>query len=258
MMRIILSLALIILTSIMHGQEKHNLFSEILSDVIHEGLVDYKCLVNDNRFGQYIDQLKNTDPESIKNRNDLLAFWTNAYNAFTLKIIVDNYPVESINDLHDGGLIIGQVLGTTIWHHEFIEIANKTYSLNNIEHDIIRKDFDEPRIHFALVCAAVSCPPLRYEAYEGYKLNEQLDDQSKRFLRNELKNQFDVEAKTARLSKILDWYDDDFGSSDEEILIYLSHFLKDDIRRILKDTADDWDIEYNSYDWSLNEISINY
>jgi hypothetical protein len=239
----------------LNAQDKHNLFSEILGDNIKNGMVNYKNLVNDNRLDTYLARLSNTDPAGIKDTNDLLAFWINIYNAFTLKLIIENYPVESINDLHKGGLVIGQVLGTTIWHHEFIKIINETYSLNNIEHDIIRKIFNEPRIHFALVCAAISCPPLRFEAYEGYKLNTQLDDQARTFLRNTKKNAFNFGKKVASLSKIIDWYDEDFGENDEEVLKYISQFLEGDKAGELFNNADDWEIDYNSYNWSLNEYT---
>ncbi len=111
-------------------------------------------------------------PQKIVNEKNRLAFWINAYNAFTLKFIIDEYPVESINDLHWGGLYLGSLLGTTIWDDEKIVINGTELSLNNIEHDIIRKKFNEERIHFALVCASISCPPLLNEAYEGYKLDK--------------------------------------------------------------------------------------
>lgn len=244
----------VIAFSAINAQNHHKLFTELLNDVINNGLVDYESLVKDSRLNKYIEQLKQRDPSEIKDKNERLAFWINAYNAFTLFVIVDNYPVESINDLHKGGLVIGQVLGTTIWHHEFIEINNEVYSLNNIEHDIIREEFNEPRIHFALVCAAMSCPPLRFEAYEGYKLDKQLEDQSITFLRNESKNKFDVDSKTAYLSKIIDWYDDDFGADDEAVLKYLASFLEKDISKDIRNTAKEWDIDYNSYDWSLNSM----
>lgn len=241
---------------LMPAQEaEHKLFTDLLNDYVVDGYVNYDNMKGDKRLDEYIEKLKTDNPDEISNDDDRLAFWINAYNAFTLKIIIENYPVESINDLHTGGLLIGQILGKTVWHKEWIEIGGKTLSLNNIEHDIIRKEFEEPRIHFALVCAAVSCPPLRFEAFEGYKLDKQLNDQAVKFFGDNSKNQFDIELKTAKLSKILDWYDDDFGENDEEILKYISQFLPDEISAGIEQNADQWDIDHLSYNWKLNDIS---
>ena len=250
-----LILIFIALVNLLYAQnDKHKFFTEILNDYVVDGLVNYKELKNDNRLDEYLDQLSKTDTAKISNQEDKLAFWINAYNAFTLKLIKENYPVESINDLHTGGLLIGQILGKTVWHREWIKISGKTLSLNNIEHDIIRKEFNEPRIHFALVCAAVSCPPLRNEAYEGYKIDQQLNDQSATFFNDETKNQFDVKTKSAELSKIMDWYDNDFGQNDEDILKYVSQFLPEGISQNINNNLSEWDVSYLSYNWNLNEF----
>ncbi|KAB2844519.1 MAG: DUF547 domain-containing protein [Melioribacteraceae bacterium] len=254
-MKKILFVFLIVTILLLAQNEQHKLFTAILSDYVVNGLVKYKELKNDKRLDEYLNQLSQIDPEKISNKNDKLSFWINAYNAFTLKLISENYPVESINDLHTGGLIIGQLLSKTVWHKEWIKIGGKTLSLNNIEHDIIRKEFTEPRIHFALVCAALSCPPLRFEAFEGYKLNQQLEDQAIKFFNDKTKNQFDLKTKTAKLSKILGWYDEDFGKNDEEILKYVSQFLHAEISKSINNNLSEWEIEYLSYDWSLNEIN---
>lgn len=252
-----LTLFFLILSNLIYAQkDQHKLFTSILNDYVVNGLVKYKELKIDNRLDEYLSQLMQTDPEKISTKNDKLAFWINAYNAFTLKLIKENYPVESINDLHTGGLIIGQILGKTVWHKEWIKIGGRTLSLNNIEHDIIRKEFNEPRIHFALVCAAFSCPPLRKEAYEGYKIEQQLEDQARTFFNDKTKNQFDVKTKTAELSKILDWYDSDFGNNDEEILKYISQFLPSEIAKNINENPGEWDIDYLSYNWDLNELKI--
>jgi len=164
--------------------DQHSLFTQILQDYIINGLVNYQELKDDGRLDTYIEQLENTNPQKVVNEENRLAFWVNAYNAFTLKFIIDEYPVESINDLHWGGLYLGSLLGTTVWDDEKIVINRTELSLNNIEHDIIRKKFNEERIHFALVCASISCPPLRNEAYEGYKLEKQLCEQAELFFKS--------------------------------------------------------------------------
>ena len=175
------------------------------------------------------------------------------YNAFTLKFIIDEYPVESINDLHWGGLYLGTLLGSTIWDDYRIVISGTELSLNNIEHDIIRKKFNEERIHFALVCASISCPSLLNEAYEGYKLDNQLNEQAKLFFNDVTKNKFDKKTRTASLSKILSWYENDFGENEQEILNYVSRFLDKEIAEDIKNNLSKWNIKYLSYNWDLNE-----
>ncbi len=215
----------LIFTGSVFGQfkeESHELFTEILSDYVKSGLVDYENLAKDDRLGKYINQISSINPDEITGEKNQLAFWLNVYNAYTLKIIIDNYPLESINELHKGGRVIAHILGTTVWDKELLTINEKKTNLNYVEHEVIRVKFNEPRIHFALVCAALSCPDLRNEAYEGYKLDAQLEDQTKIFFNNPSKNRFDFNTRTAYLSKIMDWYDDDFGKSDEEILSFVA------------------------------------
>ena len=221
----------------------HALFTEILKEYVHDGKVNYKDLCKDDRLEEYLNQLSNTDPDKIENTKDRLAFWINAYNAFTLKIICHNYPVKSIMNLDSG----------KIWDREFVEINGTKMSLNHIEHEIIRKEFADPRIHFALVCAAVSCPPLRSEAYQGNRLDDQLDEQGKIFFQNKNKNYFELDKQVAHISKILEWYGKDFGETNSEILIYISRYLPIETASAVKKNPDEWKIEYTNYDWSLNE-----
>ena len=187
--KILLSVIFIILISVQNSYSQDSVSVKIYDNLLHKyivnGLVDYENLVKDKNLEKYIDALSKFDPSTLTNKNDKLAFWINAYNAYTLKIIVDNYPISSINDLHSGGRIIAHILKTTVWDKDFVIIDNKKITLNYIEHDIIRPKFKDPRIHFALVCGAMSCPPLRNEAYIGDKLDEQLNDQGKSFFANQ-------------------------------------------------------------------------
>ena len=213
----------------------------------------YKELKDDRRLDKYIKQLENTNPQKIMNEKNRLALWINAYNAYTLMFIIEEYPVESINDLHWGGLYLGSLLGTTIWDDEKIVINGSELSLNNIEHDIIRKKFDEERIHFALVCASISCPLLLNEAYEGYKLDKQLGEQAELFFNDVTKNKFDKNKRTASLSKILSWYEDDFGENEQAILNYVVQFIDMETADDIKSNLSEWNIKYMSYNWDLNE-----
>lgn len=232
--------------------QTNKLFTEILKEHVHNGLVDYKSLKNDLRLNKYIDQLSNTDYKKLK-KEDALAFWINAYNAFTLKVIVDNYPVESITDLNSGGKIIGYILGKTIWDKKFFSINKKKMSLGEIEHEILRKEFKEPRIHFAIVCASISCPQLRNEAFEADRIDEQLNSQAAEFINDSSRNYFDIKKREAYLSKIFSWFDEDFGNSDENVLKFISKYLPYDVAKEIKENLSDWDISYKEYNWNLNK-----
>jgi hypothetical protein len=240
-------------SSTVEERDAHELFSDVLGDHVKDGRVDYPALCADPRFESYLKRLSSTDPDALSGENEQLAFWINAYNAFTLKIICDNYPVESINDLHFGGLIVGTVTKKTVWHKKFIVINGEKMSLDHIEHDIVRPVFGDPRAHFGLVCASVSCPPLRSEAFEGVVLDTQLDEQARIFFSQRDKNYFDLEKREAHLSKIFDWFSKDFGENDEEILLFVSQYLEPELADAIKHDSKEWDIKHTDYDWDLNE-----
>ena len=245
-------IGLLLMISISNFAQDNKLFTEILSQNVKDGLVDYSNLQKDKRFDKYLEDLTNTDPQKFSEK-EKLSFWINVYNAFTLKIVADNYPIESITDLHSGGKIIGYLLGNTVWDKEFITINKKEYSLNDIEHEILRK-MNEPRIHFAIVCASISCPILRSEAYEANKLEMQLEDQTKIFLNDPGRNHFDTTNKEAYISKVFDWFDEDFGTTDEDVLKFISKYLPENISKNIIANIDKWDISYNDYNWNLNEL----
>ena len=237
-------LFLLLLVITINGQT-HKIFTEILQKYVIDGLVNYKELKTDQNFDKYLSQLFSTDPSQLTEKEEL-AFWINAYNVFTIKVILDSYPVKSINDIKFGE--------KSVWDKDFISINKKKYSLNDIEHKILRVKFKEPRIHFAIVCASVSCPALRNNAYEADKLDRQLQEQAVEFLRDNERNSFDIKNKEADLSKIFDWFGEDFGKSDEEILEYVSTFLSGDVREDINQNLNSWSISYKKYDWNLNEI----
>ena len=172
-----------------------------------------------------------------------LAFLINLYNAATIKLVIENYPVGNMKD-------IGNSL-VTAWNKPVVRLFGDLVSLDHVEHKMIRKDFDEPRIHFAIVCAAVSCPPLRTEAYVPDRLSDQMDEQGIQFLANTDKNRLDTASKTAYLSKIFDWFGEDFTSDKKALLKSLSPwFSKSDQQKIAEG---EWRVEFNKYDWSLND-----
>jgi len=241
----LVALILLLLGVVTINGQTHNIFTDILQKYVTNGLVNYRELAQDQEFETYLNQLSNTDPSKFSEKKEL-AFWINTYNAFTIKAILDNYPVKSINDIKFGE--------KSVWDENFISINKKKYSLNEIEHKILRVKFNEPRIHFAIVCASISCPELRNEAYEADKLAKQLQEQTVKFLRDKKRNSFHLKNKNAEISKIFEWFGEDFGKSDKNILTYISNFLPDDVRKDIKQNINEWTISYKKYDWNLNEI----
>ena len=233
----------------------NSVYTALLRDYVKDGRVNYKALKNDKRLAEYIEILRKTDPKTLSG-NEELAFWLNVYNAFTLKAMCDNYPLKSITDLNSpggaGGLVIATVLKTTVWDKPLVEIQGKKYTLNGVENEIIRPKGDA-RVHFAMVCAAKSCPPLRNEAFEGAKLNEQLEEQGRIFLAQTHKNSFDFAKKTCKLSNIFNWFKGDFEKSGKTVVRYVARFLPKEQGDALLANAKTFAVEYSEYDWSLNE-----
>ena len=172
------------------------------------------------------------------NSDQRLAFLINAYNAFTIKLIVDNYPVKSIKDI---GSFSFSNLTASPWKKEFFNLLEQKRHLDNVEHDMIREWFKEPRIHFAVVCASIGCPKLQDQAYTGENLNELLETAAKEFLNDKSRNRF--ENGTLKLSSIFKWYGDDFKNG---VKIFVAPYMSEDKemqKKILKS-----DVEYLNYD----------
>ena len=177
-----------------------------------------------------------------------LAFLINAYNAFTIRHILNNYPVTSIRKI--GGFF------TNPWKVKFFKLFGKERHLDWIEHETIRKQFAEPRIHFALNCASVGCPSLRQEAYIAEKLEEQLEEQTKIFLRDTTRNRIGPDKKKIFVSKIFDttpWFAQDFVKKSGSVGAFVAPYMTDDpqLRKQIKSGA--LEVEFLKYDWSLNE-----
>jgi hypothetical protein len=192
---------------------------------------------------------------------DRIAFWINAYNALTLELIVDNYPIKAslLRKLVFPANSIRQIPGA--WKGVKFTVMGEEMTLDHIEHQILRREFDEPRIHVALVCAAVSCPPLRREPFRGADLDRQLDDQARRFLARPDVLAVNRKKGVVRLSAIFDWFKDDFvkqyggGGRDDRataaVLDFVGRYAGDDVRSYLQ--SGDVKVEYFDYDWTLNE-----
>ncbi len=219
----------------------HAAFNELLNKhVTSEGVVDYKGFIKDSvQFNKYLKTLsKNPPNKKTWSANERKAFWINAYNAFTIKLIIDNYPVKSIKEL--GGSIYKI---NTPWDKRFINVGGETLDLNNIEHAKLRREFDDPRIHFAVVCASRSCPKLQNEAFVASKLDQQMDKAGRDFLNNTFRNR--ISSNKAELSSIFKWYKSDFTKSGS-LIAFLNKYSPVKI-------SEKAEISYLDYDWSLNE-----
>ena len=220
----------------------HEIWDSLLQEhVSPEGWVDYPGFIRDSsRFNRYLSLLEGNHPNDKHwSRDERLAYWINAYNAFTVKLIVDHYPVASIKDIKNGIPFVN-----TVWDIKFIHIEKATYDLNNIEHGILRPKFNEPRIHFAINCASISCPKLSNRAYTADKLDEQLTQAARDFLSDEAKNK--LSKGKVQLSKIFSWYGGDFKKNGNSIIEYINQYAPAQVNT-------DAEIEYLDYDWGLNE-----
>ena len=218
-----------------------------------DGLVDYASWKDSGDgvgiLDTYLKSLGRADPQAAASRGSRLAFWINAYNALTIKGILREYPTDSIRK-HTPKLY-----GYNIWQDLLLPVGDASYSLNAIEHDVLRK-MGEPRIHFAIVCASISCPRLRNEAYLPARIESQLADNTRDFFSR--KQNFRIadsggkkNDKTVYVSSILKWFRDDFGGSSKQGLLGLAEYLPDEASRQLVKSGD-YSLRQIDYDWGLN------
>ena len=214
----------------------HQAFNKLLKKhVSNAGNVNYKGFIKDVKdLDSYLNLLSNNAPKATWSSNEKLAYWINAYNAFTIKLMINNPSVKSIKE----------IAGGKPWDLKFFKIGDKEMNLNDIEHGIVRKDFTEPRIHFALVCASKSCPKLLNESFEANKLEKQLAKQAKDFLADSFRNK--VDANNPQLSKLFDWYGNDFTKTGKTKIAYINQYTSIKIN-------DNATITYIPYDWGINK-----
>lgn len=221
----------------------HALFTNLLKVYVDsDGNVHYKGFQKDSlALQQYLNLLTQNPPDANRwTKEEQLAYWINLYNAFTIKLVIDHYPIKSIKDI---GSVIQIPFVNSPWDIRLIEIDNKKFDLNNIEHDILRKKFNEPRIHFAINCASFSCPKLRYEAFTADRLEKQLQEQTQIFINDPERNK--ISQDNAEVSKIFDWFTSDF-TKNGSLIEFLNKYAQSAINENAK-------ISFMEYDWSLNE-----
>jgi len=227
----------------------HSVFDELLrANVNRDGLVDYDAFGRSPEFQEYLAALSAADLEPLS-EPERLALWINAYNAYTIELINRHGERESIRNINR---TLGLFGGKGPWKERIANVAGDGWTLNEIEHEIVRKRFSEPRIHFALVCAALGCPSLRNEAYSGERLDHQLDEQARAFLlESPAKNRIDTAEGVAYLSPIFDWYREDFPPGSTGLGGYLAPFHAPGPARELLESGR-FQVKHTHYDWSLN------
>ncbi|WP_244954736.1 DUF547 domain-containing protein [Winogradskyella helgolandensis] len=206
----------------------HTILQNHVSD---DGNVDYKAIKNDKaEFDIYIDYLSDNQPNETWSKNEKLAYWINAYNALTIDLILRNYPTKSIKDIKDP------------WDQRLWKFGDTWQNLNDIEHKILR-NMDEPRIHFAIVCASVSCPKLQNTAFTAVNLDAQLTKATKEFLADTSKNELSKD--NIKISKIFKWFKKDFEQNGS-LIDFLNQYSDVTISESAKKS-------YTDYNWGLND-----
>jgi hypothetical protein len=218
----------------------HGIYGELLKKYVRDGVVDYAGFKsNEAQLDQYLKQLGRVDPESLS-RSEQFAFYANAYNAWTIKLILSGYPgVKSIKDL--GSLFQGP------WKKKLVKINGRVLTLDDVEHGILRPRFGDPRVHFAINCAAKSCPPLRSEPFRGDILDQQLNEATISFLNNPGSHR--LEGNRLYVSRIFKWFAEDFK---EGVFSFYLQYATGDLKKELETKQDKISVTYLEYDWSLN------
>ena len=228
----------------------HSAFDRLLKAHVLNGLVDYDAFQASPAFAGYLKLLAATNPAALP-RDEQLAMWINAYNAYTIQLINVKQERESIRNVNKS---FGFLKFKGPWSEAFAVVGGKTYSLDDIEQRTIRPTFKEPRIHFALVCAAIGCPPLRNEAYTGARIEAQLNDQAIAFLtKTPAKNRVDVANRTLHHSQVFTFsdYQKDFGGSDAAVGRFIARYYPAGPEKALLESGNFRAVK-TEYDWSLN------
>lgn len=234
----------LIMFPISHGQAQetadNNGYAGLLKKYVKNGAVNYRGLKDEEAvLDKYLDLIEKTDSKSLS-RNEQFAFYINAYNAWTLKLVLGAYPgIKSIKD--SGGALKGP------WKKEICRIDGKVITLDDLEHAILRPRFEDPRVHFAICSASKSCPVLISELYRADILNDQLDAAARSFISDPQKNR--LEGNTLYLSSLFKWFADDFNN---DVIGFFLKYAEGNLKEKLRSEKDKLTVTYFDYDWSLN------
>ncbi|MEO5761896.1 MAG: DUF547 domain-containing protein [Vicinamibacteria bacterium] len=225
----------------------HAPFTALLHDNTQHGLVDYDAFTKSLEFPVYLQSLASARIDSWP-KSDRLAYWLNVYNAYTIQLINLHKERESVRNIN---MFLGVLRGKGPWKEEIVKAAGRVYSLDDVE-KMIRAEFKDPRVHMAMARATLSSPPLREEAYEGSKINAQLDDQTRTYLRDrQTINRLDLGNSILYASEIFDWFHADFGKGNTGILKFFAPYFEGAGERFAFEGSK-LTIEFSEYDWRLN------
>jgi hypothetical protein len=233
---------LLFLLASAHGGETvdHGIFGELLNKYVKNGVVDYQGFKKEeDRLGEYLKVLEKVKSEKLS-REEQFAFYVNAYNAWTIQLILTDYPgIESIKDL-------GSIFKSP-WKKRICRIDGKLLTLDDIEHNILRPRFKDPRVHFAVNCASKGCPPLLSEPYVGGRLDAQLNRVTRAFINDP--GRYRLEGDTLYVSRIFKWFSEDFNG---DVVGFFVQYAEGDLKKKLKTGGEGFKVKYLDYDWSLN------
>jgi hypothetical protein len=238
MKNLILSVAVVFISLVgLAGQPDHSIWDRYLGKYVSSsGTVDYKGMkLGMDTLDAYLIQLRDNAPTSDWSKNEKMAYYINAYNAYTVKFVLSKYPVESVKDI--------SFSGKDIWNFKMVVLGSTSYTLNHLENEILRK-MGDARIHFAINCASYSCPKLLNKAYLPDKLNSQLTAATKGFI-NDTKHNV-ISEKKIQISELFSWYATDFETETTTLIDFLNQYSTVTINKDAK-------IEYMPYNWSLND-----
>jgi hypothetical protein len=223
----------------------HSIFDQVLKTYVNnQGLVDYNGIAGDQSFKIYMETLKSAQPDAMS-RDGQLAFWINAYNAVTIAKVIEWKPKKSVRETFVPGVWTGTKFFTTREH----TVAGKDLSQDDIENEILRKQFKDPRIHFAIICASSGCPLLPRFAYTEENVQTMLEEETRKYINSERGTKIDSAENTLYLSKLFDWFAGDFEYKSGSVLNFIKPYLG---QKALAFVAQNPKIKYLPYDWALN------
>jgi hypothetical protein len=224
------------------GPVDHSIYGRLLKVHVIEGRVDYNGFKKDEaQLDAYLAALEEIDPGTL-NKQEQMAFYINAYNAWTIKLILGAWPdLNSIKDL--GGLF------QSPWKKSFVKLRQRVVTLDHIEHNILRPRYKDPRIHFAVNCASVSCPPLLNTPYIRSELDRQLDTVTTNFINDPDSNR--IKGDALHVSRIFKWFDEDFNG---DVLGFFKRYARGELKKQLDSRGEGLKIKYLHYDWGLNNV----
>ncbi len=227
----------------------HGRFDALLKAHVVRGFVDYDAFARAPEFREYLAALDRATPKALDD-DERLAFWINAFNAYTIALIVEHHELQSIRNINR---TLGFLQLNGPWNEPIVRVGGERYSLDQVHHAILRKEFGESRVHFTLACGAVGCPPLRSEAYTGARLVEQFESQARTFLRDSpTKNR--VEGRMIVLSPVLMAYRNDFGPGRDDLARALAPYFDGELRKRLGEGRAFF--RTSEFDWSLNSLAL--